>query len=160
MKTPIALTAQRLVIRRLKRIRRDDGFNTDAGLHVFHGPISVTDEIEYAIAVQFSQEEPRSGTGSGTTRSYKIDRTATVTGVIVSDPKCERGEALEYLLADIKSALFLYEVPKTDPQNELGPVSYQSSRLVPRADGNEFESVEVTAGFAYMEGYGDPYAAR
>jgi hypothetical protein len=158
---PIGLTALLSLKTRLSAISTSADYNTDAGEHVYLGPVSVGGGIDVAVVVQFVTETVQGATGNGSYRSFTLSRDFTVSGLIRSDPASDKGEALERLLADIKRALFIYEKPGLELNGKpFAVLSYDSSRLLPRADGNEFETIELTGSLLYNEGFGDPYAVR
>jgi hypothetical protein len=162
MPTPLGLAALEALRARLRAIRKDDQYNTDAGKNVYLGPVSLSgDGIDEAVVLEFGDETAQGDSGSGAHTSITIQRTFTVTGVVRADPKCEKGEALERILADIKRAVFRKDARYLDMNGKrFSGLAYQSAKIVQRADGNEFEGVEVTGTVTYQEGYGDPYTSR
>lgn len=157
MPTPLGLSALETVRNRLRSIRKDDQYNTDVGEHAVLGPASLSgDDIEEAVFVEFAQEA-----AAKEGKDFIITRTFTATGIAKRDPLCEKGVTAELLLADMKRALFKPYITKPEGTEKiLGPISYQTSRLLPRADGNQFESVELTGSMTYTEIYGDPYHGK
>lgn len=162
MATPLGLAALNALRVRLRSIRKADQYNTDAGRNVYLGPVSLSgDDLDEAVVLEFGDETTQGDTGSGAHTSLSIQRTFTVTGVVRADPKCEKGEALERILADIKRAVFRKDARYLDVDGKrFSGLAYQSAKIVQRADGNEFEGVEVTGAVTYQEGYGDPYSSR
>ena len=156
MANPLSIDLAEVLLQRLRRISKADGYNTDAGQHVYFGPYSASG-LARAIVLQASEERVQSG-GSNN-RSFTLQRTLKVSGFIKADPKCEKGRDLEYLLADTKRALFLWQPPEN--LRTVGTaMTYVSTDLAPRKDGNEFESFDITFTLTYQEAHGDPYAVR
>lgn len=156
MAKPLGLEALEVIRGRTRSIRRADGFNTDIGARAELGPVSESGDIEQAVFVEATTEASQKEGGH-----FLITRTFVVTGTAKRDPTCEKGVMAELLLADIKRALFKPYVTKPEGTEKiLGPISYLTARLLPRADGNEFESAELTGSFTYTELFGDPYHGK
>lgn len=166
MRTPLGLIALESMRERARSIRRESEFHTDAGTNVELGPVSLSGDVDEAVFIEFATETVQPGAGGGSTgngsyRSCTLLRTFTATAVKRADPKCEKGVLVEWLLADLKRALFIYQKPGLELNGKkFAVLAYVSSRLLPRADGNEFEAVELTGSLLYTEGFGDPYASR
>lgn len=158
---PRGLLVVQAVLSRLQRISIDAGYFTNAGVTAAIGPVERAN-LDVSVAVEFSAEAPQTdstGKASGnpqTSTRFIIQRTFSIVGQIKSAPDNSKGVELEYLLADIKRAVF--DGTAFDPASRLtlGWPTYTSATLAPRADGNEFESVVVTGTTTYTEAIGDP----
>ncbi len=159
---PRGLAIANFLLERLQRISTADGYFTDAGVTAELGPAKQP-ELEFQVTVQVGQESPQqkdNGADSANPQvsdSYLMQRQLVIIGQIKSDPTNDpKGLRLEYLLSDIKRAVF--DGKPFDPAQRLAlgwPV-YTGATLVQRPDGNEYESVNVTGTVTYLEAIGDP----
>lgn len=174
MALPRALLAINAVKARLAAIKTADGFNTDAGENVLHGPVHVNEASKIGIVVSSSNEvvqqaQTGGSTGNGVNRFVTTQLDITITGYVLADPTEEKGIELELLLADIKragmltakSGLSSIGLPtQLDSTNGIGPLQYLRTDKTARPDGQKFEQITVICAVTINELYGDPYHAK
>ena len=158
---PRGLLVVQAVLTRLQRIKTADGYFTDAGETAEIGPVERAN-LSVSVAVQFASETPqpdKQGNNTGNPQvanSYLMQRSFTIVGQIKTKPDETKGIELEYLLADIKRAVFDGKAFDATQRLTLGWPTYTGASLAPRELGNEFESVSVTGTTTYTEAIGDP----
>ena len=141
------------IMTRLETIRIGDGFNTDAGWRVYWARRHVDAE---SIVVWRQNEAP-----DDPTRNTMQNRlTLSIEGHVDADQE-STGQQLEYLLADIKKAVFLATgesryliLDDVRLAVDLFPTGVNA---LAREDGDTTEAVQVLVDVQYPEQYGDPY---
>ncbi len=175
MPTPRSLLAINAVKARLANILKTNGYNTDAGRYVFHGPIHLDDDKLPALIVGSSNEVVQQdttgrSTGNGASSIVAVLLDITIAGFVKADATEEKGVELELLQADIEKAVFVTAASVSgrpvglpamlDADNGIGPLQYLRADKGARKDGQEFESVVLTCAVTFNKRYGDPYAAK
>ena len=144
----------------LGSISTSNGFETDAGDHVFRARQTIDKRETPCCNVWEGQEIPNV---DSKTRS-KIDMRLLlhIEGHIEAD-QSDTGAMLGKIKADIKRAVLggsrnggLPDPPNPRPFAVIG---YEGSSPSPRADGANTEAVTVTLSLNYSEAYGDPYTS-
>lgn len=154
----VAHQAIEAVIERLKTIRLVDGYNTDAGHHVQWARRFVSQDDLPGIVVWRNDETPETNTQD----RLDMRLTLALEGHVAAE-RADTGQALEYLLADIKKTVFVRSgvgrgLVTTDVTNGLAnnvvPIGVTA---VARDDGQISEAVQVIIEIQFPELYGDPY---
>lgn len=164
MADSVALRAIYAIRTRLYAIDGTGSYNTAAGEQVFISRGKI-DETVLPCLIIFPGEEvaaPSSGEGtpSGQSRAMKIAFDVSVEGHIEAG-QANTGEQLEFLKADIKRAVLLFDEPTlTDSGFAIGPIGYLGSTPLPRENGSATEAVQCRFRVIYTERFGDPNATR
>ncbi len=150
----IAERILRVVKKRLQLIRKDDGYSTNAGLHVFRARRTVkTDELPCASV--WSGDE--SSTDKQIYKKFNNQLSIAVDGLTFVDQD-DTGEMLELLKADIKRALFgdSKNGGITDENGLKAAMYFDGCTPSPREDGANTEGIRVNLVVLYPENVGDP----
>lgn len=140
--------------RRLRGVREADGYETDAGRNVFRSLRSVTVD-DSGTLVLWDGGESTSSTPGG---PVDVVLSVSVEGHVLAD-KCETGEALEAIKADVKRAvLALSSGGLSDAEGAIGNIRYTGAQPSPREEGSSSESLVLTFEVTYREGCGNPYS--
>jgi len=141
------------IIERLGEITIANGFQTDAGLHVFthETPEFGPDDPEQAIAVVIGDDDPRY---QGEQVFVKLPVEIQALAKVDSDPDAQPYLTSEAILADIKKAMELAD------RTLGGLVQHQmergSTRTLAKQPGSLTVGVAVTYVFPYPEVWGNP----
>ncbi|TXH56551.1 MAG: hypothetical protein E6Q97_06135 [Desulfurellales bacterium] len=147
--------------RRLRGVRKADGYETDAGRNVFRSLRSVEVDDSGALVLWDGGE---SATGEAGHPS-KVALTVNIEGHVLAD-KCETGTALEEIKADIKRAVLSESngaLAEPGPQAReylIGTIRYTGAQPSPREEGSTSESIVLTFEVGYVEGVGNPYSSQ
>lgn len=141
---------------RLAAIRTADGYNTDAGQHVFQGRIYLDEDTDLpALSIIENLEQPTTAQVDG-----PLVRESTpyqVQGLIACDTR-DPLLAGHQLLADIKRAVL--RNPAGPEFEELLPgasLEYTGRQVFQRLESSRFVEVHVLLTITHCEQYGDPY---
>jgi hypothetical protein len=150
-----------VILERLRRIRRANGYRTDAGLHVFDSRATV--DVRELPAILFFElsETPTDETAGGASASMFMTLSLQIAARVVADSD-ETGKSLRELKADIKrAALNCYRIVDCESERKgIADIVYKGAQAEPRPDGATTEGVILNFDVKYHEGYGDPYASR
>jgi hypothetical protein len=150
---PLSERALREIECRLRKIREADDYHTDAGRQVFRARRSL-DQVELPAVVIWSQakEYRNDANGNKTSTDLRVD----IEGFVPSDHE-STGEAMEFIEADIKRALFSEPHSRlSDEAGGIGPMQMESSVSTARLDGGQGEIVRLSIKITYVEGIGNP----
>lgn len=153
--TTIAQQVLAALASRLATIKKDDGFNTNAGKNVFQGRLYLDEDDDLpALSIIENLEQPTMATVDGTlireTTPYQVQ------GLISCTPNAPL-TAGHGLLADIKKALFIHP---SGPEFEMlggASLSYVGRQVFQRLESARFCEVHVLLEITHGERYGDPY---
>lgn len=145
------------IVDRLETISVANGYNTDAGSHVFRGRTYIDEDNELpGLTVIENDEQGTEAQVSGTqvreTTGYEVH------GLITADPNNPL-DAGHQLVADIKRALFQHP---SGPEFETLPKSgatleYLGRQVLSSPLGSELAEVMVQLNVSHSEQYGNPY---
>lgn len=158
---PRGVLIRNFLIARLQRIAIADGYFTDAGEGADDGPLKNAN-LPYQLTIQIDSEAPQAGASGENTGNpqvadnYTMQRPFTILGVIRASADDSKGLQVEYLLSDIKRAVFDGKPFDPAAARTLGWPTYTGATLIQRADGNEYEAVKATGTVTYIETIGDP----
>jgi hypothetical protein len=171
---PVALRVIDVVLSRLKEIKHENQYHTDAGNYIRFGDQAM-DRLEQhgeGIAVFAGTETPQGDDGLAKTERCSLTMTIEVQGHTCAKPE-ETGRRLELLKADIKRALFRGRTPAVgsmgrerwpgqerfaDSDGDIGGfLEYSGSQPFQREPGARVEAIVVTAIAHWIEKFGDPY---
>lgn len=141
---------------RLKKIRKADGYKTDAGLKVLRARRTVTLD-DLPCVVIWDQGE---SIAEGSADRIKVTLSISIDGHVGCDQD-DTGHMLECLKADIKRAVLsgssgqLADQP--GKQGRIGSLAITGCAVTAREEGSKSESMTVSFEVSYPEGYGNPY---
>lgn len=147
--------------RRLRRVREDDGFATDAGRNVYRAQRSIEVD-EYGALALWDDGETASGEAGN---PIKITLSVSIEAKVLAD-KCETGVALESIKADVKRAVLsqgngaLAEPGPPSPELKIGVIRYTGAQPSSREEGSISESIVLAFEVSYVEGFGNPYSSQ
>jgi hypothetical protein len=148
---PVSERVIRAIVCRLKRIRRADGYCTDAGANVLRSRRSL-DSVELPAINLWDQGESATKAGS----KHAITLSVDVEGCVPAD-KDDTGEALEWIKADIKRAMFADGSDLVgDEAGQIGALTYTACVTTSRDDGGSVEIARLSFNLTYQEGLGNP----
>lgn len=156
MSTTIAQQVLAALAGRLAVIRKANGYNTDAGLHVFQGRLYLDEDDDLpALSIIENLEQPTTAQVDGTlvreTTPYQIQ------GLIACTPNAPLAEGHQ-LLADIKRALFVHPSgPEFERLIAGASIDYMGRQVFQRLESARFCEVHVLLEITHGERYGDPY---
>lgn len=154
--------------KRLKGVREEDGYSSNAGLHVFRARRSLSTDDLPALVIWDAGEQPTSSTTNGdlpSGTSVRILLTVNVEIAALASQK-DTGFILEQLKADVKRALFGngnvngYLDDMESPAGKkvsIGELGYLGVQVFPREDGAVSESLTMKFGVRYVENIANPY---
>ncbi len=154
MSPSLSERAIRAIVALLRTITIENGYETDAGKHVFRARRSIAENELPAIDVWEDGEQPDDG--SGQSRSFVTSLSLSIEGHVKAD-HADTGVMLGSVKADIKKAILLWSGIR-DLNGTLGPLIYLRSEAEPRRDGASSEAVVVKVQINYAEAYGNPYS--
>lgn len=148
--------------KRLKGVREEDGFSSNAGLHVFRARRSLKPADLPALVVWDFGEQPTSSVTNGNLPSgvITIDLNVNVEIAALANQQ-DTGFILEQLKADVKRALFgdgfatgrLCD--QRNKEGDIGALGYSGVSVFPREDGAVSESLTMKFIVRYREKLGD-----
>lgn len=137
------------IIERLENIKTGNGFNTDAGYEVHWARRNIETE---SIVVWRDDE---SAAGSARNLTLRLE------GHVDADQE-NTGKQLEYILADMKKAVFLNDGESRylvkDGVSLVEDILPGSVLSAEREEGDITEAVQLLVEITFIEKYGDPYS--
>lgn len=164
MTDSVALRAIYALRTRLEAIDGTGAYNTSAGGQIYIARGKVDQSVLPCLILVPGDETaaPTTGDGapSGQSQAMRMSFEVNVEGHVTAE-QSNTGEQLEYIKADIKRAVLLFDSPTlADGNFKIGPVGYLGSTPSPRDDGSQTESVQCRFRVTYTEKFGDPNATK
>lgn len=158
MTASLAERALCVIESRLKSIRTEDGYSTDAGLNVFRARRKLAD-ADLPAAVLWDVGDSLNNSTPGSSRDL-IDLQAHVE-VHAPANQDDTGRTLEAIKADVKRAIR----PQgndclKDDLGQIGALRYDGAQVFEREDGAASESITLRFIVALVEKIGDPTSSK
>jgi hypothetical protein len=156
MNLPLSERALRAIECRLRKIRKQGGFHTDAGRNVVREVESASSDDLPWISVFEVGEQPANGAGNlaAWAMALSIEIQAGLS------PDCA-GTDRQLLKADIKRAVFRqFGGALADDLGQIGALSYRGATSVNKQDGGDAELLRISITVTYAEGNGNPYGSE
>lgn len=156
MTESIAERAFCAIEKRLRAIRTEDGYKTDAGLNVFRARRTFGESDLPGCSLWDVGESVPSGSAARTTQ---VDLKINIDAVALAG-QANTGAVMGRLKSDIKRALFGTEKRDAldDDDGKIGQLGYLGATCFPRDDGGQTEAITLQFHISYSERTGDPYA--
>jgi hypothetical protein len=149
-----------VIASRLRAIRTDDGYSTNAGLNVLRARRKVNADECPAAVVWDLGETVNGESGASGNGAMNIVMSVNVEAHAAANAE-DTGEVLERVKADVKRAVMSASMNGgiEDDAGQIGVLTYKGAACFAREDGATTESITVQFSISITERYGDPTRA-